>query len=1123
MASKLMQRGSFEAVDELENSLLQSFTSLQSTLTSPYQLSAGHSPAQSVQLSQALLYAILIQPASALSYITQLTAVINDGYASFVATIIRLVNESYPKLLDQPRNQILWLLRQLISFSAADVDNLCICLLRQVAGGDLSARNLMLASQLLDIMRSDWGWLSSNGNLLTTALYTYLRLLPDHVMAKSPLANELKQKETTFCIQILRERFQECLVIGRDLVRLLQDVALIPDFEPVWRDLLSNPAAFKTPAFADIAQLYFARTPTRYLTSRITPEMEMQIRFMLTHVKMGSQRRYQTWFTQRFLSTPESETLVCDLIRFICCVHHPTNQVLQSDIVPRWALVGWLLKCCKNHHLEANARLALFYDWLFFMSKTDNIMNIEPAILLMVHSIPKYVDMTHGLLEFLFLLIEHYDPARRELIQRGVATSIGILVGKGVVRSLEPLSGCSFVASSLREKLILYFAPYCKVEPNKAEFQLEHIQANSSSPFQQVSGGVIRGAQIQSGASANSDLSDTVDGSKMMEDVKPNDVQTALEAGSRKRKRPASEALLAELPQNFERLAEALKRSQEVAVTALEKLVTSFTAASDQLVTEKFAGKDSNDSDSSSEGSPSLVNHILDSALITLAKFAHQVTEILKKGGYDIFGPLTKIPSNNLEADETMSLTSSLLRLYVANRHPQVRNLLVFWDREGFAVGARLLCYVSRLAEELEQSASASLGLKALASVPQVSGGQGAADTPPSPANNESSLDSGSNGDDGDEEGEFTESSADVRDPKSSPVGPTKRGSGGLKVGRRASLRDSQSNDIHMRCRTAVADAFSAYEDFLRHSTKDFSSTQNDTHSRLNSVLRTDSQGAERGAEIGAALLTDLRTCMLWNTYRLTRVLPSVFRYLPNLATGKDELVQLLVSVLDPLELSNFEFRLTLGEFQVVGEAPDGLVRLMKKSLKWESTEQHYFWRLLAAESHAAPPTMAMQVVKISSTALDPTLDPEAVGGLMCLLRGQAPSSQLVNVVLSWPRTFGKFAAVVIANWMQSHFSLLKTCLRALINGSPKERSKKADETDDEEQVGGKFSSSVVVNLLNSLKDLENGRSNGEENGVREARTSEIRRAILQLAGNRGFGNLSPTQAMSEAIGATDG
>ena len=49
----------------------------------------------------------------------------------------------------------------------------------------------------------------------------------------------------------------------------------------------------------------------------------------------------------QYLSTPESLQMVPELVRFVCCVIHPPNEILQSDIVPRWALIGWLLSLCQ--------------------------------------------------------------------------------------------------------------------------------------------------------------------------------------------------------------------------------------------------------------------------------------------------------------------------------------------------------------------------------------------------------------------------------------------------------------------------------------------------------------------------------------------------------------------------------------------------------------------------------------------------------------------------------------------------------------------------------------------------------------------------------------------------------
>jgi hypothetical protein len=129
----------------------------------------------------------------------------------------------------------------------------------------------------------------------------------------------------------------------------------------------------------------------------------------------------------------------------------------------------------------------------------------------------------------------------------------------------------------------------------------------------------------------------------------------------------------------------------------------------------------------------------------------------------------------------------------------------------------------------------------------------------------------------------------------------------------------------------------------------------------VTTVGKSNNSGLEADS-LDAGLVTHLETCLVWNTQRLLQVLPSVFRYLPHLATGKEYIVQLLVTTVDPVELSNFEFWLTLGELAVMGNQSDALTRLTKASLSWEFMEQQYFWRLMVAELQAGSPSTVLQV-----------------------------------------------------------------------------------------------------------------------------------------------------------------
>ncbi|XVF47226.1 hypothetical protein PTKIN_Ptkin03bG0092600 [Pterospermum kingtungense] len=454
MASRLIRIAPYEAENKLELSLRQAFDLLESKVRPPFPLTIPN-PQEYTQLNHAILYGVLTEPHFAKIHIKYLHAIVVDGYQLFINLLVGIVNELYGKLVDLVKDQLIWVTKEMIDVSAMSINSLLVCLLRQIVGGDFSDGNLWLAFELVSLCISKWDCLlEEEPTVLTSALYTFLRLLADHCRVVSNQKLEmLRHLEIEFCVKMLREQFHLSMKIGRDLVRLLQDLVHVTEFKSIWKDLVLNPREFRTADFSDISQLYCRRTSSRYFLLRITLEMETQLRFLLTYVPLGSQKRYQTWFEKKFLFGPERESLVVDIVRFICCAHHPSNEIIQSNIIPRWAVIGWLLTYCRKNYIEANGKLALFYDWLFFNEKVDNIMNIEPAMLLMVCSLPKYIDFTHSLLEFLLLLVENYDLDLKNIITRGVSSAFDTLVRKGVVDSLDALTHYSALSPSIRVKL----------------------------------------------------------------------------------------------------------------------------------------------------------------------------------------------------------------------------------------------------------------------------------------------------------------------------------------------------------------------------------------------------------------------------------------------------------------------------------------------------------------------------------------------------------------------------------------------------------------------------------------------------------------------------------------------
>uniref|UniRef100_A0AAZ3QMN8 Integrator complex subunit 3 n=2 Tax=Oncorhynchus TaxID=8016 RepID=A0AAZ3QMN8_ONCTS len=416
-------------------------------------------PQQHEEVCLGLFALLLTEPSQAQRCYRDLTLVNRDGMNVILIKINQILMEKFLKLQDVCRTQLVWLVRELVKSGVIGADGILMTLMKQIAGGDITNKNLWLAENVLDIVVEQREWVLKSGMLIAMSVYTYLRLIVDH---GTPALLVLRQKEVDFCIGLLREKFMECFIIGRDLVRLLQIVARIPEMELLWKDLLHNPQAL-SPQFTGkgLLQLLTARTSRKFLACRLTPDMETKLLFMTSRVRFGQQKRYQDWFQRQYLSTAESQSLRCDLIRYICGVVHPSNEVLSSDILPRWAIIGWLLTTCTSNVAASNAKLALFYDWLFFSPEKDSIMNIEPAILVMHHSMKPHPAITATLLDFMCRIIPHFFPPLEGQVRQGVFNSLTFIMEKRVLAHLAPLFDNPKLDRELRSMLRERFPEFC--------------------------------------------------------------------------------------------------------------------------------------------------------------------------------------------------------------------------------------------------------------------------------------------------------------------------------------------------------------------------------------------------------------------------------------------------------------------------------------------------------------------------------------------------------------------------------------------------------------------------------------------------------------------------------------
>lgn len=337
--SKLFANTLLESKDEFEDKYEKCYTLLKGLTESKGDREANDALNTAVakdsksheDVCTGFIVAILIEPELGSKHYRHLTLASKDGLQFVIQELTRLVLEKFLKLKESVRSQVLWFTKEMIKNAVPNIDGLCWILMRQIAGGDVNQKNLWLADSLMDIFAESRAWLEKYPFLLASVVYTYLRVIEDHAHAN---LSALRSKEVNFVVGLIRDRFTDVLVIGRDLVRLLQNIARIPEIEELWNDILYNPTNLH-PNFTGLVQIMNTRTSRRFLQSRITPDMEKKLVFLTSQVRFGSHKRYQDWFQRTYLATLESQTLRCDLIRFIVGVIHPTNELLCSDIIPR--------------------------------------------------------------------------------------------------------------------------------------------------------------------------------------------------------------------------------------------------------------------------------------------------------------------------------------------------------------------------------------------------------------------------------------------------------------------------------------------------------------------------------------------------------------------------------------------------------------------------------------------------------------------------------------------------------------------------------------------------------------------------------------------------------------------
>ncbi|KAJ3008016.1 Integrator complex subunit 3 [Thoreauomyces humboldtii] len=372
-----------------------------------------------------LLYATLTLPHQSSTHAKLLELVVNDNFHLVSDKLYQLIADldlmscaPFRKMRSFSKGKILDLVDRLVDINIIPAQRLLVVLTRQIRGGDVSSENLALAKSLISMLKKHTMKFTPGADLVPATVYSFLRLIADHAKEAS-----LRQSEVEYVCHMLRTRFHECMRIGRDFFRVLTAVKNIPEIHAIVADL-------KIPGKLHPS---FRATPSDpwIIAQRITQEMDTKIRFILDKVQN---------YRSQHLNHDGNEAAYPDVVRFICTIKSPEAR--------------------------QDAKLALFFDWLFWNPGRDNIMYIEPAMLLMektsLSSIP--ARFPGEAIEYLHIAVTAFMPSLTPELRRNVNFAMHSLVTMKVTTTtgLRKMYAAPSVSETTRQHLSRLWAMFLK-------------------------------------------------------------------------------------------------------------------------------------------------------------------------------------------------------------------------------------------------------------------------------------------------------------------------------------------------------------------------------------------------------------------------------------------------------------------------------------------------------------------------------------------------------------------------------------------------------------------------------------------------------------------------------------
>lgn len=457
--SKLLATTSIEQRDDLEEKIENGFNLIQNRIGSLSEKEAHDALLQLTSESKAmfetvtggLLFGLLTDPPNAQKYFNWLSMIANDGWFCALCNVNMILFEIYPRMKFEVREQCWFFFREAIKFNVPKIDNVLINLIRNANDGSDLKEICALLNAVTNLLNSNYSWLEGlkpRASLIPVTLQTLSRFICD--LSTYPQCDALRTQMITLCSWLLRERFTDCMQLGRDLVLVLLRVAKVPQFNAIWKQLLTEPNKL-SPNCSGVEDL-MSRPCANFQIYRVTVAMQRKMEFIMNKLKPGAYEKHIEWFRLKHLSNAEAGNLRAEAVRCATFISWPANEtppLFAHEM--RAILISSLLVGANN--VEAQwCKLHLFWDWLCFDPAVQGgHLLIEPGFSVMRHLLHGQPLIVNSLLDFLIRMSTDLYPQIQARVIASVTNAFKALADHNVAGSVSSVLEHVSIQKNIRE------------------------------------------------------------------------------------------------------------------------------------------------------------------------------------------------------------------------------------------------------------------------------------------------------------------------------------------------------------------------------------------------------------------------------------------------------------------------------------------------------------------------------------------------------------------------------------------------------------------------------------------------------------------------------------------------